>query len=502
MLNPDTCYQALLTRDRRFDGLFFIAVKTTKIYCRPVCTVKPPQQKNVNFYETAAACEGEGYRPCLKCRPELAPGNAPIDAGKRLIAQAISLIQENYYAADSIEELSEELGVSSRHLRRVFEIHVGVSPIQFIQTQRLLMAKRLLTDTKMAISDLALASGFSSIRRFNHLFLERYRLSPTELRKSSESKIKSEDKLVCQLPFVPPYNWNAILSYLKGRSCAGVEHVSDSSYMRTVAVDSHLGYLSVELDEAKSSLIASLSLSLAPKILPIIARLRRVFDLDARTQIIEEHLGSLAEGHCGLRIAGAFDPFEISIRAILGQQVSVKAASSLFTRLASRFGQRIQTPFEELNLLFPDAKTLAKAQIEDLSALGIMPARAKTITAFASAYARGELKLLAGADYEKTVLQLTSMNGIGEWTADYIAMRCLAYPDAFPHNDLGIKKFLNAEKKGEMLALAEKYRPWRSYAAMHMWKSLENACEPTIKNHQSKGVKNARSQKKYEKQSR
>lgn len=480
-IDPDICYQALLTRDRRFDGLFFIAVKTTKIYCRPVCTVKAPQRKNVTFRETAAACERDGYRPCLKCRPELAPGNAPIDAGKRLIAQAINLIQENYYAADSIEELADELAVSSRHLRRVFETHIGVSPIEFIQTQRLLMAKRLLTDTSMPVADVALSSGFASIRRFNSLFRERYRLSPTELRKSVFSKHENEELLQCQLAFVPPYDWKSILAFLKARSCAAVEMVADDKYIRTVSIDKYAGFVSVHLDEAKSSLIAQMSLSLAPKVLPIITRLRRLFDLDARTEIIEEHLGSLARKNTGLRMAGAFDPFEICIRAILGQQVSVKAASRLASRLAKKYGQRVSTPFEDLNLVFPQASTLAKADPDELAALGIMPARAKTITSFARVYARGELKLYPGADYEDIVSRLTALSGIGEWTAQYIAMRCLAYPDAFPYADLGIKKFLCADKKCELITLSEKYRPWRSYAAMHMWKSLDlSNAEPVM----------------------
>lgn len=472
-LTPDVCYQALITRDRRFDGLFFVAVRSTHIYCRPVCTVKPPKLKNCTFYENASACERDGYRPCLRCRPELAPGNSSVDAKSRLVIRAINRIEDGALSNDSIEQLATDLDVTSRHLRRVFESEIGVTPVQFVQTQRLLFAKRLLTDTAMPITQIAMVSGFGSVRRFNTLFVERYRLNPSQMRKSTLSRPVLSDTFICQLSFRPPYDWKAMLDFLRARSCPGVEFIDEDKYMRTVLIDKVSGWLSVSMSEKQSTLIVTLSASLAPKFLQVVSRLKRLFDLQAKPEVIESQLGKLASRNPGLRVPGAFDPFEVSVRAILGQQVSVKAASSLAGRLAKKFGKQIVTPFPELNLLTPQASSLAAAEPAELSTLGILPARARTIITLAENYVDGKLDLQPGVDYESTVARLTALPGIGEWTAEYIAMRCLAWPDAFLHGDLGIKKSLGLTNKKDVLLEAEKYRPWRAYAAMHMWKSLE-----------------------------
>lgn len=472
-LQPDLCYQALLARDRRFDGLFFVAVRSTHIYCRPVCTVKPPLSKNCTFYVNAASCERDGYRPCLRCRPELAPGNASVDSRSRLVSRAIHRIEDGALSTDSIEQLALELGVTSRHLRRVFESEIGVTPVQYVQTQRLLLAKRLLTDTALPITQIAMASGFQSVRRFNALFVERYRLNPSNLRRALWSKPISSDTFICQLSFRPPYDWQSILSFLGARACTGVEFIDEHKYMRTVVIDDVVGWLSITPSAKQYALEVTLSSSLAPKFLQVLARLKRLFDLQARPELIEQQLGALATNHPGLRVPGACDSFEVAIRAILGQQVSVKAASVLAGRLAKKFGREINTPYPELYLLTPQARALASARVEEISELGVMPARSQTIISFAKNYASGNLNLQPGADYESTVAKLTSLPGIGEWTAAYIAMRCLAYPDAFPHDDLGIKKALGLSSKKALLLEAEKYRPWRAYAAMHMWKSLE-----------------------------
>jgi len=481
-LTQDTCYQALITRDQRFDGLFFVAVRSTHIYCRPVCTVRPPQRKNCTFYENAASCERDGYRPCLRCRPELAPGNAIIDAKSRLVTHAVNRIEDGALSIDSIEQLATELGVTSRHLRRVFESELGVTPVQFVQTQRLLLAKRLLTDTAMPITQIAMVSRFSSVRRFNALFVERYRLNPSQLRKSTLSRTVSSDTFICQLSFRPPYDWQSMLDFLRARACPGVEFVDENKYMRTVFIDKITGWLSVSLSEKQSALIVTLSASLAPKFLQILTRLKRLFDLQSNPELIEGQLGNLAKEYPGLRVPGAFDQFEVSIRAILGQQVSVKTASNLFGRLAKQFGSKITTPFLELNLITPQASDLATTIPDELSALGIMPARAKTIITFAKSYIDHKLNLQPGVDYESTISKLIALPGIGEWTAEYIAMRCLAWPDTFLHGDLGIKKALGITSKKALLQETEKYRPWRAYAAMHMWKSLEIK-EPIVSKH-------------------
>ncbi|MGH9552132.1 MAG: DNA-3-methyladenine glycosylase 2, partial [Terriglobales bacterium] len=423
------------------------------------------------------------YRPCLKCRPELAPGNASVDARSRLVARAVAKIEDGALSNDSIEQLAQDLKVTSRHLRRVFESELGVTPVQFVQTQRLLLAKRLLTDTAMPITQVALASGFASVRRFNALFSERYRLNPREMRKSTLSKQHvPSDTFACQLAFRPPYDWKAMLDFLRARACPGVEHVDEERYMRTVMVDDVSGWLTVSLSDKPSTLVVTLSSSLAPKFLQVLTRLKRLFDLQAKPEIIEGQLGSLARKHPGLRVPGACDAFEVSIRAILGQQVSVKAASSLAGRIAREYGEEIETPFSELTLITPQASALAIADPDEISALGVMPARAKTIIAFAKSFVRGELELEPGVDYETAVSKLTALPGIGEWTAEYIAMRCLAWPDAFPHGDLGIKKSLGLTSKKALLEETEKYRPWRAYAAMHIWKSLERRAPELSKN--------------------
>lgn len=430
-------------------------------------------QKNCTFYANAAACERAGYRPCLRCRPELAPGNSSVDATSSLVARAVNYIEEGALTDESIEGLAEGLGVSSRHLRRIFEAELGVTPVQFVQTKRLLVAKHLLTDTDIPITQIAMASGFASVRRFNSLFVERYKLNPRNLRKSVAATVSEPDSFNCQLSFRPPYDWQSMLSYLKSRGSAGVELIVSGKYYRTVSIDGVVGWLSVEMNDKNSTLVVTMSSTLAPRFMQILAGVKRLFDLQANPEIIASALGALACERPGLRIPGAFDAFEISIRAILGQQVSVKAATSLARRVAEKYGGKIVTPFEGLNLLTPSAAALANADESELSALGIMPARARTIINFAREWLKGELSLHAGADYESTVAALVALPGIGEWTANYIAMRCLAWPDAFMHGDLGVQKALGQKSKKALLELTEHYRPWRAYATMHLWKSLE-----------------------------
>ncbi|MBX9674531.1 MAG: DNA-3-methyladenine glycosylase 2 [Candidatus Obscuribacterales bacterium] len=490
-LNSDDCYRALIARDSRFDGVFFVAVKSTRIYCRPVCTVKSPMQRNCTFYPSAAICESNGYRPCLRCRPELAPGHAPVDSRTRLAGQALRLIDDlaNSDLANSdlgsLAKVAQLLGVTPRHLRRVFEGELGVSPMQYILTQRLLAAKLMLTDTNMPVTEIALASGFASVRRFNDAFVEHYKLNPSRLRKEARPGWRNELKtdarpniIACQLSYRPPYDWESMLSYLRARGSALVERVSDDGkYLRTVAIGDSKGYLVVEQTRDSkgqikpNALTLSMSASLGPVFMQVVTRIKRLFDLQANPLVIADALGELAAERPGLRVPGAFDSFEIGVRAILGQQVSVKAATSLAGRLAERFGERIETPYADIYLATPDPQVLASADVDEISALGIMPTRAKAIKVFATAY--GELDLAPGADYETTVAALTALPGIGEWTAEYIAMRCLAWPDAFMHGDLGIKKALGISTKKALIEVAQQYKPWRAYATMHLWKSLE-----------------------------
>jgi AraC family transcriptional regulator, regulatory protein of adaptative response / DNA-3-methyladenine glycosylase II len=472
MLNPESCYQALLTHDARFDGAFFIAVKSTKIYCRNVCPAKTPLFKNVTFFSTAAAAEHAGYRPCLRCRPELAPGNASVDAISRLAAIALNRIEDGALTELGIEGLATEMGISSRHLRRVIESEFGVSP------QRLLLAKRLLTDTNLPVTEVAFASGFSSLRRFNALFLERYNLNPTQLRK----RVRDHETpyLLCEVVHREPYDWSSMLSFLEGRACPGVELVTEGAYVRTASFGKHAGWIAIRKNPDKSTISIQVSTSLAPVLLNVVARCKRMLDTQADPGLIAASLGTLAGDRPGLRVPGAFNGFDLAVRAILGQQVSVKAASTLHGRIAQKFGAVIETPYPALSRCAPTAQSLAELSTDDLSGLGITGTRITTILALARAIASGFVSLEPGQDVEQTSARLKTLPGIGDWTTEYIAMRALSWPDAFPYSDLGIKKALNLKSDKQIIAYAERYRPWRSYAAMHLWKSLEKVNDDSI----------------------
>ena len=470
-LTADQCYRAILSRDRRFDGVFFVGVSSTKIYCRTVCTAQTPRRENCTFYPSAAAAEKAGYRPCLRCRPELAPGQAKIDAVGRLAAAAASKIEDGALTEQSVSGLARSLGVSDRHLRRVLQHEFGVSPIQLAQTQRLLLAKRLLTDSPLSVADVAFASGFSSVRRLNALFKARYRLNPTALRKSTHCP---QDTLRCELAYRPPFNWPALLTFLQGRAIAGVEHIAPNSYHRTVRVGKHQGWIHALILPTANKLQVHLSASLVNAILPVLTRIKSLFDLAADPGQIDAHLDPLSVSNPGVRVPGAFDSFEIAVRAILGQQVSVKAASTLMGRLVAAFGTPIHTPVAILTHLTPTPAQIASLSPESLTALGILPKRAESIIAIAHAITTGELCLNPYAEVDATIAQLKTLPGIGDWTVHYMAMRVLAYPDAFPHSDLGLRRALNVDQPSQVLKLAETWRPWRAYAAMYLWMSLED----------------------------
>lgn len=471
-LDDSMCWQALQSRDSRFDGVFFVGVSTTGIYCRTVCTAKSPRRDRCSFYGSAAAAERAGYRPCLRCRPELAPGHARIDSVSRLAAAAATRIEEGALTEKSVQELAAEMGITDRHLRRVVESELGVSPIELAQTQRLLLAKRLLTDTRLPITEVAFASGFSSLRRFNALFRQRYRLNPRDLRKRKPAEVPP-GTLVCELSYRPPLDWESLLGFLSHRACRGVEEITDGRYTRTVAIGKHRGWIAAAPALNKHALRVELSASLAPALSPALAGIKRLFDLSANPQRIAEHLGALALSSPGLRVPGAFDGFEMAIRAILGQQISVKGASTLAGRFAAAFGEPIETPCESLTHITPAAARVAEAHPEEIIHLGILPARARSILALAEAVAQKRILLQSGADVESTISRLKELPGIGEWTAQYIAMRALSWPDAFPHTDLGIYKALCETNPKRVLEIAEAWRPWRSYAVMHHWKTLE-----------------------------
>jgi AraC family transcriptional regulator, regulatory protein of adaptative response / DNA-3-methyladenine glycosylase II len=472
VLDPDACFRAVRSRDRRFDGRFFTAVASTGIYCRPICPVRPPKRENMRFYSSAAAAEGAGYRPCLRCRPERAPGLATVDAASRLAGAAIARIEEHAVSNGKVSDLAGALGVSDRHLRRVTEAEFGVSPIELAQTQRLLLAKRLLSETSLKLTEIAFASGFGSVRRFNSLFKSRYGLNPRSIRRSSGAT----PGLTCQLDFRPPFAWQSMLAYLRNRAIPGVEVVDETHYRRTVALANRHGWIDVSLAKSGTALEVMISPALAPVIGGVIVRVKHLFDLSAAPDAVaallaeDPMLRPVVRRLPGLRVPGAFDGFELAVRAVLGQQVSVKGASTLAGRWARMLGATIDTPHSGLDRLAPTAERMRNVATREIRALGLPDSRARCLQALARAVADRSVVLSTGANVEEQLERLTELPGIGPWTAQYIAMRALHWPDAFPEGDLGLLRAANLKHR-ELQARAELWRPWRAYAAHYLWQS-------------------------------
>jgi AraC family transcriptional regulator of adaptative response / DNA-3-methyladenine glycosylase II len=476
-LDADSCYRALTTHDARFDGRFFVGVTSTRIYCRPVCTVRTPRREHCRFFGSAAAAEVEGFRPCMRCRPELAPGMASVDATARLAQGAVDLIENGVLEEGGVEHLAARVGVTSRHLRRVFLAEFGVAPIDYAQTQRLLLAKRLLTDTALPVTEIALASGFHSVRRFNALFRTRYRMAPGHLRRQ-QAPGALPDALRFELAFRPPYAFDAIVDFLRVRAIAGVERVSAHGYARTLAIahrgTTHAGVVDVRRAPRKSALAVELSASLARVVPVVLARVKNAFDLACDPVEIGAHLGELAAAQPGLRVPGAFDGFELGVRAIVGQQVSVGAARTLLGRIARAHGRPLETPGWRDDAfpacLFPTAAGIAEAGAAAMARCGLTKARATTVVALAEAMSAGTLSLEPGVDVDATIDRLRRIPGVGPWTARYIAMRALRWPDAFLANDLVVLRTMNETRAARAEAASAAWRPWRAYAVMHLWK--------------------------------
>jgi AraC family transcriptional regulator of adaptative response / DNA-3-methyladenine glycosylase II len=401
-----------------------------------------------------------------------------VDATRRLAYTVAARIEAG--ALDdggSLEALAEEFGLSSRQLRRAVHKELGVSPVELAQTHRLLLAKQLLTETRLPIIEVAFASGFASLRRFNALFRSHYRLTPRQLRRLG-SGASGEGVVRLHLAYRPPLAWSEMLDFLAGRGLAGVECVRGCSYLRTVALGKHRGWLRVEPAKGKDALVVELATALVPVLPAVLARLRNLFDLNARPDVIVSHLAADARvgpavRRCpGLRVPGAFDGFELAVRAVLGQQVSVRAATTTAGRLAAWFGQPMETPIPGLDRLGPTPERLADADTTALTRLGIPSRRAETIRAVAKALLAGQLSLVPGPAPEEMIQRLVQLPGIGEWTAHYIAMRAARWPDAFPHDDLGLRKGIGEASAARLRRVADAWRPWRAYAAMHIWHAL------------------------------
>ena len=480
-LDKRRLYSALAARDSRFDGLFFVGVTSTDIYCRPICPVRTPRAVNCCFFETPQEAEHAGFRPCLRCRPELAPGTAPVDDAQRIAQLIVQRLEEGSLDEKAgLEEIADQFELSTRQIRRIVQKELGVPPIQLLLTRRLLLAKQLLTETALPVTDVAYASGFASLRRFNDAFNQRYGMPPTRLRRKATEgtdAIIERQTSTLQLSYRPPYDWKGILAFLAARALKGVEHVTDSSYARTVQIGKVKGWIKVTQSPKKHALLVEFAHSLTPVLPSLLSRVRALFDLNARPDVIARHLSKDArlaaavKANPGMRVPGAFNGFEIGLRAILGQQITVKAATTIACRFVEAFGESIVTPFSELNRLTPLPARIASAPIDDIARHGIVTARCKSIVALADAQKSDELCLDGGAHHnpDDSIRRLSELPGIGQWTAHYIAMRALRWPDAFPKEDIAVRNKLGGISAKEAEVLSQSWRPWRSYAVMHVW---------------------------------
>ena len=485
--DKEALYAALKARDARFDGRFFVGVSSTGIYCRPVCRVKVPKFENCTFFATAAEAERAGYRPCLLCRPELAPGASPMDSSRTIAHSAAHMIEESCGEGFSLEEIAAGLGCTGRHLRRVFALEYSVSPASYLLTCRLLLAKSLLTDTSLPITDIAAASGFGSLRRFDEAFKKRYRMQPSALRRSCAKEKSKDGTITVSLGYRPPYLWDEILRFFAARAIPGVETVRGGSYMRAALFagagregEDVRGWFAVSHNPAKNALDATVSETLLPVLPRLLGRLRAMFDLYCEPSEIYAALSpmnGIKPELCrpGTRVPGCFDAFEMAARAVLGQQITVRAASALAGRIAAAFGAPVETGVEGLTRTFPTPEAILSLNggaERRLGELGVISSRAAAIKTLAEKLANREINLGLCPSPEKEMEKLLAIRGVGSWTARYIAMRAMSWTDAFLETDAGIKKALAGYAPKELLKISETWKPWRSYATVNIWNSL------------------------------
>jgi AraC family transcriptional regulator of adaptative response / DNA-3-methyladenine glycosylase II len=477
LLDPDVCYRALASRDARFDGRFFTAVRSTGVYCRPVCPARTPRRENCLFLPCAAAAQEAGYRPCLRCRPEASPGTPAWLGTSATVSRALRLIGDGALDTAGVDDLAERLGIGSRHLRRLFLEHLGATPVSVAQTRRVLFAKKLIDETSLPMAQVAYAAGFSSVRRFNDALRRTYGRPPRELRRRSAPDSDAERGLVLHLSYRPPYPWRAVLAYLSARATRGVEQVDGDTYRRSFRLADSAGWLEVRHVPERHELRATIHHGGALMLIRLAQRLRAIFDLEADPEQIARGLDRDPDLHRtlrrlpGVRLPGAWDGFELAVRTILGQQVTVAGATTLAGRLAESFGEKLPADADPASdgpaLLFPTPESLAEA---DLRSIGLTGARERAIRALAEAVASGRVCLDPSSDPGSAIAGLRELPGIGPWTAEYVAMRALREPDAFPATDLGLRRALGLSAKA-LAERAEAWRPWRSYAAMLLWQT-------------------------------
>jgi AraC family transcriptional regulator of adaptative response / DNA-3-methyladenine glycosylase II len=479
-LDRDICNRARLARDPRFDGLFFIGVKSTGIYCRPICPAPSPRPENIVYYPTAAAAAAAGLRPCLRCRPETAPGSPAWNGTSATVARAMNLIRQGALDKGSAGHLAGRLGVSARHLRRLFHKHIGATPKAIANNQRLLFAKKLVMDTDMPITEAALAAGYGSLRRFNAAFRKGVGRTPSQLRKNRpQSGLQKDSRFNCilTLPYRPPYDWERMLAFFRGRAIPGVEWVGDRTYCRTIRLKDGQGSIAVGQAPEGHALELEVRITDSCELITLVERVRRMFDLDAnpwaihQTLIQDPLLAKRIRQAPGLRLPGSWDPFETAVRAVVGQQISVKGAVTQLGRIARLAGTEIDGGGNpHLKRLFPGPADLVAA---DMTAIGMPRKRKDTLWQISEQVAKGALQLDVFGELSGFIDALTTLPGIGAWTANYVAMRALGEPDAFPASDLGIMKALqegaNRLTVKQVTARAEAWRPWRAYAAVYLW---------------------------------
>ena len=480
-LDAESCYRAVKSRDRRFDGVFFIAVRTTGIYCRPSCPARTPAYENVTFHPTAAAAQSAGYRACKRCLPDATPGSPDWDVAADAAGRAMRLIADGVVDRDGVEGLAARVGYTSRHLTRLLTQELGAGPLALARAKRAQTARVLLETTELGAADVAFAAGFKSVRQFNDTVREVYASTPTQLR-GRRGHGSTGGTIQLRLAVRTPFAGRALLAFLETRAVAGIETVVGSTYARTLRLPHGTGVVELELhDQAEAGTTAfvpaTFRLADLRDLSAAVERVRRLLDADCDPVAIGDAfagdpvLGPLVRATPGLRVPGHVDGDELAVRAVLGQQVTVAAARTAATRLVREYGDPLPEPHDGLSHVFPTAERLAGL---DPQSLPMPRARGGALVALCRALADGGIRLDRGADRDAVREALLAIPGIGPWTADYIALRALGHPDVFLPKDTGIRDALRGlgRDPADSSSLAATWSPWRSYAQLYLWHTL------------------------------